>query len=841
MKNDMLLELNTSGGLIPAWFPSTMQAFLFRNWGMVDKSRLAKVLGTSEENVAREAQRMGLGEQGELSTWLEKGYITIIRANWHLLPYDQLLQLLGWSEEKLVHILKEDDFLGIKLGNAKPVCKPVVYQELTEAQKQETVKIRAVMEELAMVTPKEAARPFDFIYGREVKEASSAEGQWIPTADQIAIDGSWYVADQTKDPDAAGMARQFVATMKDDFGIDLNGGSHEIVLKFLPDCLEEEYHEILITKEKVEVNAGGSSGILRALYRMEEWMKGSGGPFLPLGSYRREPRFGVRMIYSFCGLYDQAFDVDSRSYCPDELLEAYARAGINGIWLQAILYRMTEFPFAPGISEGWQRRQANLADFVTRAKAYGIKIYLYLNEPRFMSPEFFEKYPQLKGAEYGTKVCMCTSVPETEAYLRNAVKSVCQCAPGLGGFFTITMSENLTHCKSLFCSPLRGTCERCREKATWELVAHVNRVIAEAAHSIDPKMLVAAWDWGWVKANGFEDGDVERCIRALPKDVAIMCKRETGISFTRGGVSGTVSDYTISVDGISEDSRNAWTFAKNTGHETMAKVQVNNTWECSTTPYLPVYRKLFLQMESLMEMNVNHLMLSWTLGGYPSPNIRLLSELFFMENGRKKLDFDRALKNVYGDKADMIKKATDIFCEAFSEFPFHVGVLYKGPQNGGPSNLIYHEPTGYEATMTCYAYDDLKSWSSIYPPEILEQQFDLVSRRWKEGLEVLETKEDEFSDIAYFSYSLFRTSYHQVRFVRLRNRFLKNKEDAIRKEMIEILQEEEKMACEVYQIMCRRPEIGYEAANHYYFGLDGMREKIINCQWLIEYYEKMQK
>ena len=83
MSNTLLKS--DKAGLVPAWFPSTMQAFIFRNWGMVDKSRLAKVLGTSEENVVRETKRMGLGEQGDLSLWPEKGYITIIRANWHLL------------------------------------------------------------------------------------------------------------------------------------------------------------------------------------------------------------------------------------------------------------------------------------------------------------------------------------------------------------------------------------------------------------------------------------------------------------------------------------------------------------------------------------------------------------------------------------------------------------------------------------------------------------------------------------------------------------------------------------------------------------------------------------
>ena len=45
-----------------------------------------------------------------------RGYITLIRRNWHLLPYDQLLELLEMTPEQLAFSLREDDFLWIKLG-----------------------------------------------------------------------------------------------------------------------------------------------------------------------------------------------------------------------------------------------------------------------------------------------------------------------------------------------------------------------------------------------------------------------------------------------------------------------------------------------------------------------------------------------------------------------------------------------------------------------------------------------------------------------------------------------------------------------------------------------------
>lgn len=56
------------------------------------------------------------------------------------------------------------------------------------------------------------------------------------------------------------------------------------------------------------------------------------------------------------------------------------------------------------------------------------------------------------------------------------------------------------------------------------------------------------------------------------------------------------------------------------------------------------------------------------------------------------------------------------FSKAFSEFPFDIGVVYTTPQQYGPANLLYREPTGYRATMVGFPYDDLERWTALYPP-----------------------------------------------------------------------------------------------------------------------------
>jgi len=124
-------------------FPTRQQAFVWRNWGLVGVERLAQVLQTSCENVIELAEGMGLDPGQKMQAdWLSKGYVTLIRRNWHLLPYSQLIILLGWSVEKLDYMLREEDVLYHKLGDLKPRCCELKYEPLTHIQKEQTAQLR---------------------------------------------------------------------------------------------------------------------------------------------------------------------------------------------------------------------------------------------------------------------------------------------------------------------------------------------------------------------------------------------------------------------------------------------------------------------------------------------------------------------------------------------------------------------------------------------------------------------------------------------------------------------------------------------------------------------------
>ncbi len=115
-------------------FPDPLHALVWRNWQLIAPAKIAEVAGCGTPQINAMAESMGLPPAGDINPEIRRrAYITLIRRNWHLLPYDQLLQILEMSAEELNFILREEDFLFVKLGNLKPACARIQYQPPSEA------------------------------------------------------------------------------------------------------------------------------------------------------------------------------------------------------------------------------------------------------------------------------------------------------------------------------------------------------------------------------------------------------------------------------------------------------------------------------------------------------------------------------------------------------------------------------------------------------------------------------------------------------------------------------------------------------------------------------------
>ena len=103
--------------------------------------------GRPASDVLRLARGIGFPLPPRVTTaaWLARGYCTLIRNNWHLLPYDSSCapRLDG---RQIDFVLREDDFLLVKLGTHRPAAAPVRYAPLTPEQQRQTARLRADVE-----------------------------------------------------------------------------------------------------------------------------------------------------------------------------------------------------------------------------------------------------------------------------------------------------------------------------------------------------------------------------------------------------------------------------------------------------------------------------------------------------------------------------------------------------------------------------------------------------------------------------------------------------------------------------------------------------------------------
>ncbi|MCA9428513.1 MAG: hypothetical protein KC994_25765, partial [Candidatus Omnitrophica bacterium] len=473
--------------------------------------------------------------------------------------------------------------------------------------------------------------------------------------------------------------------------------------------------------------------------------------------------------------------------------------------------------------------------------------YLYLNEPRSMPLSFFEDHPELKGVVEGDYAAVCTSATPVQEYLKDAVAYVCRQVPDIAGFFTITASENLTNCWSHH----RGEgCPRCSKRDPAEVIAEVGQLIQAGIDSTSSEARLISWDWGW--KDEWAKGIIER----LPKKAAHMSVSEWSIPIKRGGVDSVVGEYSISTIGPGPRATRHWGYAQDAGLETFAKIQGNNTWEISSIPYIPAVENVARHAENLRDLDLDGMMLGWTLGGHPSPNFEVIARMGSAEHPSVEEAMNETAIDRYGEAlAGSVVEAWKAYSAAFSEYPYHIGVMYNGPQQMGPANPLWEKPTGYSSSMVGFPYDDLNSWRAVYPVDVFIGQFQKMADGFREaqsrlkeltaGVELTANQAKKLQlelDTAEVCSLHFQSVANQSRFVQLRDRLLSSSEakeqSKIISEILKVLESEKQVAIRLHEIQSRESRFGFEATNHYFYIPIDLAEKVLNVVDLIGKYSR---
>ena len=710
-------EKDTKLAMEPSPFPDRMSAYVWRNWGLVEVDVLAKAVGASADELKELAQQMGLEKEPKvLPEWKRKGYITILRRNWHLLPYEQLLVILDMTREELSFSLLEDDFLWVKLGRIKPYCQRLKWEaSILESGREAREKIAAILRE----------------------EGLSAK------------------------------------------------------------CAEEPRFSFIREISAVE-------------------------PYFTKPEKDSSP-YDFRLIFSyFADFADPLADPEIGSF-PDGLLQKLASEGVNAGWLHTVLRTLSKDPKYPEFGEGSEMRLKNLQKLVDRCAKYGIRVFLYMNEPRGMTAPFFavnEERASFRGASSDVQFAMCTTHPEVLRWVRDSLTQVFSTVRGLGGIFTITMSENLTNCAS---RGRRETCPRCRDRNVGDIVGEVNRAMVEGMVKGDNKAEALIWNWAWPKE------ELSTILSYLPtNNCRLMAVSEHAIEICRGGVKEIEQDYSISILGPGEDAKRFWKEARSRGIPVVAKVQVANSWELSSFPYLPTMDLVAKHAVNVMNEGVNGVMLSWSLGCYPSPNLSVYRDVRAGETDHEGV-LNRMAARLYGEKnVAKARKAWKAFSDGFENYPFSCQTIYVGPHQWGPVNPLYYTNTGYRATMVGIPYDDLDAWRRHYPRQTYVDLMRKVADGFAEGCRLMEGVADERELNMFRAEQMHLASCcDQALFVMARDA---GDVDGMRK----YARAELERAKAYLPLVRADSRIGYESSNQYYFVPRDVLEKILSCRKILD-------
>lgn len=512
------------------------------------------------------------------------------------------------------------------------------------------------------------------------------ERQW-PRAGEVSLAGGVSVSAQFPDP--AGR----LETAYRDFDLFLasahipKGGSYLVQVVKTPVDVCESY-SIEVSKDRCILRAGDTEGVRRALIYLEDEMRRSGGPFLPLGKIERTPVIRSRIVLHVTMFKNIGLDV-----LPDEFLNRLAHDGVNGVMLP--IGWIYPHRIVPEFGKPPAALFKTLQERVRRYARYGIRLYLYLNEPKSFPADspLRTKYPHLLGGDGHELAYYCTSTKRGCEALAAGFRKLVAGAPGLGGIIVICVGERPTHCYSGAYEPRihPSRCPRCSKRAPRDVLRDTLAAMERGVHAADPAAEFIAWPYSQYIEWG------ERLTRDaaahVPPKVILMHNFESAAKVRQLGKVRRADDYWLSVPGPSALFRDCARAARKQGTRVFAKIMVGCSHELSSVPYLPAPGNLYRRFRAMHALGVSGAVQNWDSGNDPSLMNRAAGDLAFAPFPASEDDFlDGHARRDWGRHARTVARAWKHFSAAFDRYPIAIGFSYHGPMHNGPVWPLYLEP-----------------------------------------------------------------------------------------------------------------------------------------------------
>ncbi len=614
-------------------------------------------------------------------------------------------------------------------------------------------------------------------YAENYRRAGATAGP-----NDVTIGPDWALALYATDELAQVAADHLRHFLIDAMGTELAccGTNRRIVLDVDPALAESpEAHRLRVTPDAVDVTGAGPVGVLQGVFRLENLMRERGGPFVPLGEEVRTPLFKHRIhrsplspfyVEELTGERGDPFNADWFSpgmdypayieedagpdmFYHDNLLLRMAEHGFNAIWLRGSFRHFAKCSVFPEFGRDSDRILSRLRALAQRAGRFGMKVFLYLNEPLGIAEhdEFFVNHPQCRGSAsvFKPMINLCSSTPEVKTYLRESAEYILSHVPELAGFVMITASEYPSHC---WCrsginpeNPSErigevASCPRCRERTPQDVVGEIVGLIREGATAVNPEAEIIAWNWSWAM---WEEDPQESVLAALPPETIVMGDYERGEPTEACGFAYTNDEYNIKVVGPSQRFKGVAKFLQDRGRPVYARIQIGTTHENPDIPYLPVPTQIARKYHTLRETGVAGLMTCWNFGNMPSLATEVAGEFTWAPQPSVEAGLRAVAARHFGpEAADDVVAAWERLSVAHNDFPGSIPVMYNGPISRGPAFLFIFDQVDKKFPNSWLLEKDIEGdrldWAVPFGPEKVLECYRSEVAKAADGLALLE-------------------------------------------------------------------------------------------------------
>ncbi|MBQ6596933.1 MAG: hypothetical protein IJH79_05210 [Lentisphaeria bacterium] len=619
--------------------------------------------------------------------------------------------------------------------------------------------------------------------------------------------------------------------------------------------LGHEEYQVTASPEGVTVAAADPDGLRRAVYFLEDRICEAEGASVTPGQWKRKPFIRHRVSRCFFGPTNRApFFIDELTndvdYYPEEYLNKLAHEGVNGLWL-TMYFRDLPSSVFPGRGKDAEKRFAKLRLTVERCARYGIRIYVFLSEPKLFGNTHFsvpfedaKDHPEIIGAKVDKFGLFCVSTEAGKRYLAESMEQIFKAVPNLGGVINIMLGEDNGSCVAFQAShpdKEEGRCPVCSKRDFADIFCELAELYSGIMHKYNP----AAEYIGWFYAPGQRD-DSEFMKRLLhiaekwPDCATLMFNFESGGAAWQLNKKRIVFDYSLAYVGPSKLFAESTAKAPRMG----AKLQVGCSHENAAVPFIPVPENLYDKYKFMHEHGVSAAMQCWYFGNYPGLMNKAAGELSFEPFASHAQDFLTALARPdWGKNAPKAAAAWNYFSQAYRQFPANLSFEWFGPLHHciawplhlfpvdepiSPSWILKNFPeVSGDRIGECLGYHHTLS-------EALELCTNM-SDTWQKGVELFEALRSEYSDnpprladinLAKAAGLQMKSTKNLLRFYFLREDMIYSRKDHLAE--MKAIVEEEIVNSQAMLDLCRTDcRLGYHSeAEGYLFFPEKLRARI---------------